>query len=148
MPSLWFSVKIKTCIWNEVLPPFLLCLLNKPSIRKASRLVKWHGSLRVNSALEPFTVRSGKESACNGGRPRFDPRVGKIPWRRQWLPTPVFLPGESQGRRSMTGDSPWGYKELDMAEQLLQAFSRLNLFLLLLLLLLLPQHASLLLLLS
>ena len=48
----------------------------------------------------------------------------------------------------MTGDSPWGYKELDMAEQLLQAFSRLNLFLLLLLLLLLPQHASLLLLLS
>jgi len=31
-------------------------------------------------------------------RPRFDPWVGKIPWRREWLPTPVFWPGESHGQ--------------------------------------------------
>ena len=33
--------------------------------------------------------------------PRFDPRMGKIPWRREWLPTPVFLPGESHGQKSL-----------------------------------------------
>ena len=36
-------------------------------------------------------------------RPRFDSSVGKIPWRREWLPTPVFLPGESHGQRSLVG---------------------------------------------
>ena len=36
----------------------------------------------------------GKEFTCNVGRPGFDPWVGKIPWRRAWQPTPVFLPGE------------------------------------------------------
>ena len=34
---------------------------------------------------------------------RFDPWVGKIPWRRKWQPTPVFLPGESHGQRSLAG---------------------------------------------
>ena len=56
----------------------------------------------------------GKESACNAGRPRFDPWVGKIPWRREWLPTPVFLPGESHAQRSLVGYSPWGHKDSDM----------------------------------
>ena len=46
----------------------------------------------------------------------FDPWVGKIPWRRKWQPTPVFLPGESHGQRSWVGYSPWDGKELDMAE--------------------------------
>ena len=41
---------------------------------------------------------------------------GKIPWRRKWQPTPVFLPGESYGQRSLAGYSPWGGKELDMTE--------------------------------
>ena len=45
-------------------------------------------------------------------RPRFDPWVGKIPWRRAWQPTPVFLLGESHGQRSLAGYSPWGLKEL------------------------------------
>ena len=40
------------------------------------------------------------------GRPGFDPWVRKIPWRRKWQPTPVFLPGESHGRRSLMGYSP------------------------------------------
>ena len=42
------------------------------------------------------------------GRPGFSPWIGKIPWRRKWLPTPVFLPGESHGQRSLAGYSPWG----------------------------------------
>ena len=43
-------------------------------------------------------------------RPRFNPWVRKIPWRRKWQPTPVFLPGESHGQRSLEGYSPWGHK--------------------------------------
>ena len=40
----------------------------------------------------------------------------KIPWRRAWQPTPVFLPGDSHGQRSLVGYSPWGRKESDMTE--------------------------------
>ena len=39
-------------------------------------------------------------------------------WRGKWQPTPVFLPGESQGRGSLVGCSPWGHEESDMTEQL------------------------------
>ena len=46
------------------------------------------------------------------------PWVGKIPWRRKWLPTPVFLPGEFHELRSLAGYSPWGHKESDITEQL------------------------------
>ena len=41
-------------------------------------------------------------------RPRFDPWVGKIPWRREWQPTAVFLSGEFHGQRSLVSYSPWG----------------------------------------
>ena len=46
----------------------------------------------------------------------FSPWVGKIPWSRKLQPTPVFLPGESHGQRSLVGCSPWGHKQLDTAE--------------------------------
>ena len=49
---------------------------------------------------------------------RLDPWVGKIPWKKKWLPTPVFLPGEFHAQRGLTGYSPWGHKELDMTERL------------------------------
>ena len=42
--------------------------------------------------------------------------VGMIPWRRAWQPTPVFLPRESHGQRSLEGYSPWGRKESDTNE--------------------------------
>jgi len=44
--------------------------------------------------------------------------VGKIPWRRKWQPTPVFLPEKSHGRRSQVGYCPWGRTESDMTGQL------------------------------
>ena len=62
---------------------------------------------------------SGKEPACQCRRHkslRFDPWVGKIPWRRKWPPTPVFLPGEFHEQKSLVGYSPWGLKESDMTE--------------------------------
>ena len=49
---------------------------------------------------------------------RFVPWVGKIPWRREWQPTPVFLPGESHGQINLADYSPWGHKESDITEQL------------------------------
>ena len=42
--------------------------------------------------------------------------VRKVPWRSEWLPTPVFLPGELQVQRSLVGYSPWVHKELDTTE--------------------------------
>ena len=64
---------------------------------------------------------SGKEPICQCRRQRrcrFDPWAGKIPWRRAWWPTPVFLSGESRGQRSLVDYSPWGHKELDTTERL------------------------------
>ena len=58
----------------------------------------------------PWWLR-GKESACQCGRQGFDPWVGKIRWRRKWQPTPVCLPGEFHGQRSLVGYSPCGHKE-------------------------------------
>ena len=55
---------------------------------------------------------SGKESTCQYRKCRFDPWVGKIPWRREWQPTPVFLPGKSHGQRSLAGYSQWGCKRV------------------------------------
>ena len=52
------------------------------------------------------------------GRPRFDPWVGKIPWRKEWQPTPVFLPGESHEQRSLLCYRLWGHKDLNTTEQL------------------------------
>ena len=60
----------------------------------------------------------GKESACKCRRRGFDPLIGKIPWRRKWQPTPVSLPGESHGQKSLVGCSPWGCKESGTTERL------------------------------
>ena len=79
--------------------------------RSKRLLISW---LQSPSAviLEPkmsFPCSSvGKESACR--RPGFDSWLGKIPWRRKWQPTPVFLLQESHGQRSLAGYSPWGHK--------------------------------------
>ena len=64
---------------------------------------------------------SGKESTCQCRRLErlaFDPWVRKIPWRRKWLPTPLFLPRKFHGQRSLVDYSSWGHKELDTTEWL------------------------------
>ena len=48
----------------------------------------------------------------------FNPWFGRIPWRREWLPTLVYWPGEFHGQRSLAGYSPWGHKKLDPTERL------------------------------
>ena len=59
-----------------------------------------------------------KGSACNSGDLGSIPGLGRSPGEGKGYPTPVFLPGEFHGQRSLAGYSPWGCKELDMTEQL------------------------------
>ena len=61
---------------------------------------------------------SCKEFICQCRRQGFDLWVRKIPWRRKWQPTPVFLPGKFHGQRSLAGYSPGSHKESDMTERL------------------------------
>ena len=56
------------------------------------------------------TWLSGKELACQCRGCGFSHWVRKIPWRRKWQPTPIFLPGKSHGQRSLAGYSAWGRK--------------------------------------
>ena len=65
-----------------------------------------------------LVVKNPPADAGDARRHEFNPWVEKIPRRRAWQPTPVFLPGKSHGQRSLVGYSPWGRKELDTTEQL------------------------------
>ena len=79
----------------------------------------WDYGLRSSRELGFPGVASGKETICQYRRHKrcgFNPWVGKIPWQRAWQTTPVFLPGESYGQRSVTGYSPEGHKMSDMTE--------------------------------
>ena len=60
-------------------------------------------------------VLAVKKLPANAGG-GFDSWVGKILWRREWQPTPVFMPGKSLGKRILVGYSPWGHKESDRTE--------------------------------
>ena len=71
------------------------------------------------------TWRGGKEPSCHCRRHKrhgFDSWVGKIPWRRKWQPTPVFLPGKSHRQRSLVGYSLWGHKQSDATEHTCTAY--------------------------
>ena len=61
-----------------------------------------------------------KNPPANAGdmRGRFHPWTGKIPWRRKWQPTAVYLPEKSHGQRSQVGYNPWGRKESNTTEGL------------------------------
>ena len=71
----------------------------------------------IGTGRVPWWLR-GKSVCLQCRRPGFDSWVGKIPWRRKWPPTPVFLPGESHEWRSLVSYSPQGHKELDTTERI------------------------------
>ena len=90
---------------------------NNPEEKEYNKCIQGITSNRVRSIFPGGA--SGKVSTCQCRRRKkhgFNPRVGKIPWRRARQPTPVFLPGKSHGQRSLVGYHPWGHKELDMTE--------------------------------
>ena len=76
------------------------------------------GTAWVRYQINLFGDSDGKESACSAEDSGLIPGLRRAPWRREWLPTPVFLPGESHGQRSLAGYGPLGHKELDMTERL------------------------------
>ena len=87
------------------------------SMRRTSKYADW--KLSFTDRFKHDTA--GKESAYWGRsheRCEFDPCVRKIPWRRKWQSTPVFLPGEFHGQKSLERYSSWGSKESDKTEQL------------------------------
>ena len=63
-----------------------------------------------------LVLRNPPANAGRRKRSRFDPWVRKIPWRRAWPPSPVFLPGESHGQRNLAGYGPCGCTESDTTE--------------------------------
>ena len=98
-------------------------------------------SLRAEANVEPVTLSSwiegnhvtgkglpyssySKESACSAGDLGSFPESGRFPWRRKWLPTPVFLPEKSHGQRSLVGYSPWDCKESDTTEWVTNTHNR------------------------
>ena len=67
----------------------------------------------------------GEEPVCNAGDPGLIPSQ-EDPQRKEWLPTPVFLPGESYGQRGLLGYNPWGCKKLNTTEQLIHTENPLD----------------------
>ena len=104
--SMWLYSYLASFVESSI--PFLLYCI--------STLVK--NQVAMNSSFPGGIV--GKESTvaqCRRHKKcQFSPRVGKISWRRARQPTPVFLPRESHGQRSLAGYIPWGCKESDTTE--------------------------------
>ena len=90
----------------SLLPPFLAAraaLLTSVSICRKSAI----SSKESCQAAQPSRLH------LQYRRARFDPWDEKIPWRRKWQPTPVFLPGNPMDRRACWATSPWGCKKSD-----------------------------------
>ena len=117
------KVKSLSRVWLVVTP--WTAAHQAPRSRRFSRQECWsdlplpsptmnHYSAINRSKLLDFPGgTSGKESTCQCVRckkRRLDLWVGKIPWRREGQPTPLFLPGKSTGQRSLAGYSPWGHR--------------------------------------
>ena len=76
----------------------------------------WLDLLAVQRTLKSLIQHHSSKVSIFWCSPGFDPWVGKIPWRRKWQSTSVFLPGESHGWRNLVGYSPWHLKESDTTE--------------------------------
>ena len=91
--------------------------LNKEERKERVFSLRWVRGKR--SSIGFVWWLSSKGSSCQCRRHRryeFDPWIRKTPWRRKWHATPVFLPEESHGQRSLVGYSPWGHQESDTTE--------------------------------
>ena len=108
-----------SCTLSRTSSPHLSPQVSAPTSAKTHKVMICEslglGIMRVS--LKLWWLR--QERIClQCRRHRFKPWVRKIPQRRSWQPTPVFLPGEFHGQRSLVGYSPWGRKKSDMIEQL------------------------------
>ena len=98
---------------QKICPPRLK-VASKPGLESS------HSKIQEPCMMRAWATRASLEAQMVGiclqyRRPRFQPWVGKIPWRRKWLPTPVFLPGN---QTSLAGYSSQDHKELNTTKQL------------------------------
>ena len=101
-----FQIKKSPCWFSDNHPTRTFGWVSFLSRLSGSPLPTWFARWRINLLCR-------RPRRC-----RFDPWVRKMPWRRKWQPTTVFLPGKSHGQRSLAGYSPWGHKESDTTEWL------------------------------
>ena len=111
----------KLCNFEWVLFPLCVCLLVCEVRGLDEMLSKVQRSdagkfPMYKDVLSSWLVAQRWRMCLQFGRPEFNPWVGKIPWRRKWQSTQVFLPGKFHGPRNLAGYSPWGRKELDITE--------------------------------
>ena len=111
-PFSWSHSFQKTCLLSPYTPLFFIffvtMVISLAQTLNSSHLVSHHKRVLICLLSLPRWL-SGKEPNCQCRRCRFDPWVRKIPWRRKWQHTPVFLPGKSHGQRSLVSCSPWGW---------------------------------------
>ena len=103
----WLQSHHRVEMWLALL---LLPILDKEQLPAPLRM----SDLRPHNQQPRASLAAHWSRVCLGcKRHGFDPLTRKIPWRRKWQPTPVFLPGKSCGKRSLVGYSPCGLKESD-----------------------------------
>ena len=114
LASFYWGPRVTTV--GRASPPSRDDLLKLQPQQEAS-VVLHHRHLRaVRYYTRTFPVAQMEKNLPAMQRPRFDPWVRKIAWRREWQPSPVFLPGEFHGQRSLVSHSLWGCKKSDMTE--------------------------------
>ena len=86
-------------------------------IQQCDLVVYTHTHTHTHTHTYGFPVAQCSRICPQDRRHRFDPWVGRTPWRKKWQPAPGFLPGKSHGQSSLVGYSPWGFEDLDPTEQ-------------------------------
>ena len=114
---IYHQYQFSRSVVSDSLQPHELQHARPPSLSpEKCKFKHWHNHCTPILGFPDDT--SGKESACQCRRCMFDSWVRIISWRRAWPPTPILLPGESNGQRSLVGYIPWGRKESDTTEPL------------------------------
>ena len=115
----WFPLSGGECLMQSLVQPLRNIAVSCSLSLSCSSLFYLDWALIHWASQMTLVVKKKKKKIhlpMQGERDGFPPWVRKIPWRREWQPTPVFLPGKSHGLRSLAGYSLWGHKELDTTE--------------------------------
>ena len=114
----WTELTSDTYRWIHIYICLYIHILIKEQKPVWYQNCRWPHQMQKNNQAVFFKITGEKNWKwfLSNHENRFNPWVGKIPWRKAWQPTPVFLPREAHGHRSLAGDSPWGHKESDTTE--------------------------------
>ena len=108
-------------MWNSVWKFCEICSCFSATLMQVTQIIffQYLNCILPHFSITEFSLWLRWQRIClQCRRPRIDPWVGKIPWRRGWLHTPVILPGNFYRQRRLEGYSPWCHKESHMIEWL------------------------------